>query len=213
MAASTANLLLVEGATDLIAIAELAEGNGIPWPRNNEPIDIKTLDTNTPKKSVIEGFRKRTGLRSMGIVLDADDGVQQTWIRVRSWFSHIENLPEYVPEAGYLSDFSQPGLRLGVWIMPDNRSVGTLETLLKRMVRVEADAILNHAIAATNDSKHFGATFKKVHEEKAHIFTWLAWQDEPGRNLKTIDFDSLFAPESACAQPFSCWLQNLFDIQ
>lgn len=94
MAASTANLLLVEGATDLIAIAELAEGNGIPWPRDNEPIDIKTLDTNTPKKSVIEVFRKRTGLRSMGIVLDADDGVQQTWIRVRSWFSHIPNFPE-----------------------------------------------------------------------------------------------------------------------
>ena len=185
MPASTSNLLLVEGPTDLVAIAELAEGNGILWPKGDEPVKIKPLGTKTPKRSDVVNYLNASGVKSLGVVLDA----------------------------GYNSNANGRGQRLGVWIMPDNRSVGTLETLLKKLVRAESNAVLEHAVKSCNDSKTHGAPFKKVHEEKAHVFTWLAWQDEPGRNLNTVDFANVFDPKSSHAQPFIAWLLKLFDIQ
>lgn len=214
MPASKYNLLLVEGPTDLVAIAELSEGNGIPWPQGDEPVKIKPLGTKTPKRSIVENELNARDVKFLGVVLDADDNAHQSWELVKSWFvDTFSDLPEQLPEAGYVSDGNLRGQRLGVWIMPDNRSVGTLETLLKKLVRAESNAVLDHAVKACNDSKTLGAPFKKVHEEKAHVFTWLAWQDEPGRNLNTVDFANVFDPKSVHAQPFIAWIQKLFDIQ
>ncbi len=214
MAASKFNRLLVERLTDLVAIAELSEGNGIPWPKGDEPVCIIPLGTKTPKKSIVENELKARDVKFLGVVLDADDDAHLSWELVKSWFADaFPDLPEQIPEAGYVSDVNLGGQRLGVWIMPDNRSVGTLETLLKKLVRAESNAVLEHAVKSCNESKTRGAPFKKVHEEKAHVFTWLAWQDEPGRNLNTVDFANVFDPKSLHAQPFIAWLLKLFDIQ
>ena len=211
MTSSLSNRLLVEGPTDLVAIAELAEGNGIEWPKGNEPITIKPLGSKTPQQSIVEGHLEATGLKNLGVVLDADDDAHETWKLFNSWFSSaFADLPEMVPEGGFVSEVNLRGQRIGVWIMPDNRSVGTLETLLKKLVRADSDAVLQYAISACDSAKQIGAPFKKVHEEKAHLFTWLAWQDEPARNLKTVDFQSVFNPQSEHAQPFIAWLRKLF---
>ncbi len=213
MTSSRANLLLVEGPTDLVAIAEFAEGNGIAWPKGTEPITIKPLGSKTPQQSIVEGHLNATGLKNLGVILDADDDALETWKLIQSWFaSFFADLPEMVPEGGFVSEVNLRGQRLGVWIMPDNRSGGTLETLLKKLVRADSDAVLQHAVSTCDSAKQIGALFKKVHEEKAHIFTWLAWQDQPARNLKTIDFHNVFNPQSEHVQPFIAWLRKLFNL-
>lgn len=213
MTAFQFNRLLVEGPTDLVAIAELAEGNGIPWPKGDEPVFIKTLGTKTPKKSAVPNELKASKVKFLGVVLDADDNAQQSWELAKSWFAgEFPDLPMQIPEEGYISDINLNGQRIGVWIMPDNRSVGTLETLLKKLARADSNAVLEHAVRACGDSKPLGAPFKLVHAEKAQLFTWLAWQDPPARNLTTVDFANIFDARSVHAQPFIAWLLKLFDL-
>ncbi len=67
MAASKFNRLLVEGLTDLVAIAELSEGNGIPWPKGDEPVCIIPLGTKTPKKSIVENELKARDVNSWAL--------------------------------------------------------------------------------------------------------------------------------------------------
>ncbi len=213
MPASTSKLLLVEGPTDLVAIAELAEANGIAWPMDDEPVKIKPLGTKTPKVADVVNELDPQDIQFLGVVLDADNDAHKSWLLVKSWFEDaFPELPEALPEAGYVSDANWRGQRLGVWIMPDNRSAGTLETLLKKLVRPESNAVLEHALNACDEAKRLGAPFKPVHVEKAQVFTWLAWQNEPGRNLKPADFANVFDPLSEQAQPFVAWFRKLFEL-
>ena len=217
MPASKSNVLLVEGLTDLVVIAELAEAHGISWHKGEEPVDIVPLGTKTPAKKLekpkVTSRLLQTGLKNLGVVLDADDASYKSWELVRVWFvDEFQDLPNELPEAGYISEANPRGQRLGVWIMLDNRSTGTLETLLKKLVRPASNAVLEHAVKACEQAKQLGAPFKAVHAEKAHVFTWLAWQDEPGRNLKHMDFGDVFDPRSRHAQPFITWFQKLFEI-
>ncbi len=206
-------LLLVEGSTDLCAIAEMIEGNGVPWPNDAKPVDIQVLNTKTPKAGVVPSKLKEPAHEVIGIILDADDDPDGTWTTIRGWLAtQIDNTPEAIPEGGFISEIDSKGRRFGAWILPDNHSNGTLETLLKQLVRQESKGILDHAIHACDGAKSLNAPFRDVHSEKAHVFTWLAWQDEPGRNLRSIDFQSVFDPQSDQAQPFVQWFRNLFDV-
>ena len=152
-------------------------------------------------------------IQFLGVVLDADDDAHLSWLLVKSWFvDAFPELPVNLPKAGYVSNVNWRGQRLGVWIMPDNQSVGSLETLLKTLVRPESKAVIEHAVKACDEATLLGAPFKTVHAEKAHVFTWLAWQDQPGRNLKPADFANIFDATTAPAQPFVAWFRKLFDL-
>ncbi|MCX7420192.1 MAG: hypothetical protein NT013_11720 [Planctomycetia bacterium] len=103
---------------------------------------------------------------------------------MRSWFSEsFHDLPEEPPTDGFVSSPNESKITLGIWIMPDNQSHGMLETLLMFLVPEDKDPLLKFAETARDKAKELGASFKKVHEDKAKIHTWLAWQDEPGLRL------------------------------
>jgi len=74
--------------------------------------------------------------------------------------------------------------RVGIWIMPDNRTTGISEDFL--LLLVPPDSRLYTHVQASVDSISEGEQrFKVPDKPKALIHTWLAWQEEPGRPLGT----------------------------
>jgi len=104
------------------------------------------------------------------------------------------------------------GNRLGVWIMPDNHSRGMLETFLGFIVHNPQNALWTYATTTADGAHQQGASFRDVHRDKAHIHTWLAWQDPPGRTLGSALRDRCLDPNSPVCAGFVAWFKRLFEL-
>lgn len=214
MPRSKAKRLLVEGKKDLRLLPFLMEGNGVDWPNGNEPVDIEDLKGKTLAKHDASAYLKEPGLRLLGVILDADDDAGASWRLVKGWFQEwFTDMPDNIPAEGYISAPNEKGIRLGAWVMPDNQSHGMLETFLKLLVRDQDKELWAFAKTASDEAKaKYRAPFKPVHGDKAWIHTFLAWQDEPGRQLHEAVDHAIFDPESPHSQPFVAWFRNLFEV-
>jgi hypothetical protein len=130
------------------------------------------------KRSALSVRFKESGLRTLGIILDADDEFDARWNRVRDFcLLYFATVPARCPDDGLALETD--GKRFGAWIMPDNKSCGMIETFCKSLVPNDAATIWKHALSSVVDAKQKGAPFRDVHVEKANIYTWLAFQDPP----------------------------------
>lgn len=212
MAKSKVKRLLVEGAKDRRLFPYLMERNGVDWPKGNEPVDIEELGGKLLTKPEVSAILKESGLRLLGIVLDADDDVDAAWRLVKSWFQDwFNDMPPDILPGGFTSEPNGEGIRLGVWIMPNNQSHGMLETFLKLLVRDKDRTLWEFAKVACDEAK-CNAPFKPVHGDKAWMHTFLAWQDEPGPQLHEAVDHAVLNPASPHSQPFVAWFRNLFEV-
>ena len=211
--------LLVEGAKDRRVIPFLMEANSIFWPDHARPVEIAELGGNQLKDDDDEygvGLSvhlKAPGLKTLGIVLDADKDAAATWRRVANRLrSSFDDVPVEPPVAGFVSALNVTGQRCGVWLMPDNSSAGMLETFLLSLISTTDSDLLVYATDCVDAAKMKGASYKDVHRDKARIHTWLAWQDEPGAQLHEAVDRSILEPTSPYAQKFVSWFRTLFEI-
>ena len=208
--------LLVEGDEDKRVIPQLIEANGIPWGETSDTriIDIEQCDgfENMVKPGVIEIELKASGLEVLGILADANTNAGKRWkvIRKRCTGS-FPDIPDELPPTGLIHE-NKAGLKLGVWLMPDNQSHGMMETFLTFLVPEDSNPVLSYAEAARDEAHTLGAPYKHVHADKAKIHTWLAWQDPPGRQLHNAIIEKLLDPQSPHASPFVRWFRSLFGI-
>jgi hypothetical protein len=104
------------------------------------------------------------------------------------------------------------GLRIGVWIMPDNRSRGMLETFLSHLI-VPADATLwAFAQESCTRSRDHGASYTDPHRDKANIHTYLAWRNPPGMQLHVSVFTRALDARLPLADRFAKWFIHLFQL-
>ena len=208
--------LLVEGDEDKRIIPQLIEANGIPWGDNRETwiVDIDQCDgfENMVKEGLIETELKASGLKALGIIADANENSKQRWSSLRNrCLGSFPELPDEVPAAGLIQE-SEGGMKLVVWLLPDNRSHGMMETFLTYLVPNDDDSLLDHAERARDKARSLGASYKDVHADKAKIHTWLAWQDPPGRPLHNAVMERLLDPCSPHAAAFVKWFRSLFEV-
>ena len=104
------------------------------------------------------------------------------------------------------------GPRFGVWIMPDNRFHGMLEDLLIRLIPEESGLLYGLARNCVVEAARNGASFKDVHQTKAEIHTWLAWQDEPGAQLHEAVKHRVLDARKPESRPFVDWFRRLFCV-
>jgi hypothetical protein len=95
--------------------------------------------------------------------------------------------------------------------MPDNVHAGMLETLLLT-VRAGDPEIHAHARAATSQARTLGAPFRDSHRDKAELYTWLAWQDPPGRQAHLAVHRHAPPPAPPATAPFVAWFRRLFRV-
>jgi hypothetical protein len=48
--------------------------------------------------------------------------------------------------------------------------------------------------------------------DKADIYTWLAWQNPPGRQLHQAIMERILAPSHPDAQKFGNWFKTLYGL-
>jgi len=208
-------VLLVEGKQDARVIPELIEANGVNWGNKKNPI-VYIRDYNGYQNLVdpdkISTELQASGLTVLGIMIDADDNTMERWQTIRSaCLPSIPDIPETLPEEG-LIHFASNGIRFGIWIMPDNKMHGMLETFLTYMIPAGNEVLWQLAQQVVQEAKSRGAMFADAHFDKSNIYTWLAWQDPPGRQLHQAIMERLLNPIHPKAQKFVTWFKNLYEL-
>jgi len=196
------NWLLVEGDEDKRVIPELLESNGIKWgDRHNPCVYIEALGgyEQLTDPSVIEAQIDKSGLQALGIVIDADEHPDSRWQSIRDAVrKSIPGIPDDLPEAGLIHQAQNSigvPIRLGIWLMPDNRLQGMLETFLANLIENDQQELWQYAQEVTRIAKTKAAPFKQTHTDKANLYTWLSWQAPPGRQLHQAIQERILKPE------------------
>jgi hypothetical protein len=153
---------------------------------------------------------KAEHIRTFGLILDADQNPAGRYQRVRQLCRELfPNLPEALPPEGLIVEHNEK--RFGLWLMPDNVANGDLETFLRLLVPADNATLWELAAESVDRATEAGAACIG-HETKARLYTWLAWQKDPGQSpgialtAKTLD------PTSASARPFVTWFRKLYQL-
>ena len=210
--------LLVEGATEERLIPELVEAQRIRWTEAEVGDKVPYIDDvggveNILKSGTISAEFKASGLRRLGVIVDANGNASGRWQSIRrrceSELPDMVGLPERIPEAGFVRE-RQDGSWFGVWIMPDNRSSGALEEFLLGLVPSTGEELLTHARSSVDRARELGAELREVDVAKSVIHTWLAWQRDPGPQLHEAVKRRLLDPRHPASQLFVSWFRSMF---
>jgi hypothetical protein len=228
-------ILLVEGATEKWVIPELIEHNGIKWEQNKQRIvEIEILNSNRDRdisslnnKQIIDTittYLKGSKLSALGLMLDNDYRPQDKWQSVknicekaiRKYYEdqypdlEIPQFPEQLEKDGLIIDLEN-NIKFGVWMMPDNETEGMLETFLAYLISADNNETWLYAQETAIQARKKGASYKEYHVDKAKIHTWLAWQDEPGRQLNQAIKYKILDPQHPKGQSFVNWFKKLYN--
>ena len=184
-------ILLVEGVDDehvmkhicgnhgISHLDEIEEHGGAPNLLESVPVRIKASE---------EGD-------IVGIVIDADTDLRARWqsIRARIAMTGYENVPEAPVPEGTIVDPPDGTLfpRLGIWVMPDNRTDGILENFLRFLVP-QPSVLLDHAENSVAEIPEAERRFRPREDlPKAVIHTWLALAARTRQAFRDSDYGTL----------------------
>ena len=195
------------------------EANGVPWTKGKEPVNIEAYGSDEfINNKKISTRLKASGLTHLGLIIDADENPKDRWqsirnacLKVEAIQKSIDNFPEEMPESGIIINMIN-NQKFGVWMMPDNENRGMLETFLAYMIKDESDPLWQYAQEVVTEAKTKGAKFIDEHIDKAYIYSWLAWQKPPGRQLHNAIQEEILNPQHPKAQVFVKWFKDLYDL-
>jgi len=113
------------------------------------------------------------------------------------------------PEETIISEEGKP--RVGLWIMPDNRVSGAIEHFVRLLVPKD-DVLWERAGRCLDAIPQGHRRFPESHCTKAHVHTWLAWQESPGTPLGLAVTKKYFDAEAEHARLLIAWIRRLFEI-
>lgn len=166
--------LLVEGNDDQHIIWAICTKYKLP--ESFDVIDCNGIDNLYNKIPV---YLKSSGLQTLGVIIDADENLENRWNTLKSRLSQTFPIPDTFPKEGLIVK-NEEGIKLGVWIMPNNEEKGMIEDFIRFLIPAddklspEIDKFLS-AIEAQGIHK-----YNEIHRSKAKIHSWLALQKTPG---------------------------------
>jgi hypothetical protein len=200
------NVLLVEGRDDREVIYQLCNSRNID---NGSMFEVVAKEGYEKLRDDLS-VRPRTAVSILGAVVDADENMSARWTSVRAALEQSGYaLPHELPADGLILSSSNSLPRLGIWLMPNNRSSGMLEDFL-RSLATDDDGLLLRAQKTVSDLPESLRRFQARHFSKAVIHTWLAWQEDPGTPLGLAITRRYLDPNRANAEAFLNWLTELF---
>jgi len=198
------NVLLVEGKDDLQVLRHLLRHHRIPEPFIKENEGVDRLLESLPQQL------KSSELERLGVVLDANASLAGRWESLRNIAikSGYTNVPVHPDSSGtIIKQQDKPGI--GFWLMPDNTIPGMLEDFVQHLV-TENGVLWTLANDSLQRIPKPEQRFPDSHRIKAHIHTWLAWQEEPGTPMGLAITKRYFKGDAPLAQKFIAWIRRLF---
>jgi hypothetical protein len=200
---SAARVLWVEGKDDEAVVYALCVAHALPkifdvLPRGGVQTLLKGL-----------GLALRgQPIERLGVVVDANGDAAARWREVAriARAEGYRSFPDAPDLGGTIIDGSEALPRLGFWIMPDNGSPGALEDFAAALVPV-GDALWPRAgevVDALPEQR-----FPAARRSKAHMHTWLAWQESPGSPMGQAIGKGDLRADAPAARRFVAWLRRL----
>jgi hypothetical protein len=155
----------------------------------------------------------KPGLTRLGIVVDADTDLQSRWNVLRNkltqyGYKAVPSKPD--ADGTILVEESLPVV--GIWLMPGNTLPGMLEDFLHFLVPTGDSFWAMAEEVMQKVEGHQECRFRSTYRSKAKIYTWLAWQGEPGKPLGQAITARYLDADAPHAQKLIAWLRNLFAL-
>ena len=198
-------VLLVEGTDDQHVLWALLKRADFP-----ETFKIEQKGGIDNLLKVLPVQLKGSSILTIGVLVDADVNAQSRWnalraIMVRSGYSSIPIIPQ---KGGTI--IQEPRLpKVGVWIMPDNKTNGMLEDFVADLVPKD-DMSFAHAKKVLGSLPDEVKKFSTIHLSKAVVHTWLAWQEDPGTPMGQALTKKYLDASAPITTDFLKWLRRLF---
>lgn len=201
-------VLLVEGPDDKHVVIHLSERSGLT--HNFRIVEKEGKDSLLDAIEVEVDIPGRTVL---GIILDANDDPNARWQAVTDRLNRLRQEDHFdLPD---LPAQPQPGgtiidgrLRIGIWLMPDNRSTGQLEDFVGSMIP-SGDPVWPRAQTFIDGIPPDDRKFAPGKIQRAKVHVWLATRESPrpmGLSIKAEDLDT----NTSNTTTFVNWLRELF---
>lgn len=203
--------LIVEGGDDLHTITNLLIRHAYDWDdRSMVRPYVDSKDGIAKLMDSLPVVLKSSYYERIGIVVDANSSLPDRWAQLRALSSRAGlELPTSPHPEGTIVSGLRPGSRLGVWLMPDNTSPGTLESFLSKLVPA-GDPCWSYADEAAGEARRRGARCPEKDHLKSQLHTWLAWQEESGLPFGTALRARVFQHDTEDALRFVSWFRRLF---
>ncbi|EPC9414987.1 DUF3226 domain-containing protein [Klebsiella variicola] len=223
------NILLVEGSNDKAFFEKICKKHGLNYTvQVSNPVDFVPSGKGgfNSKQGVINSLKTLlplledadSAINKIAIILDAD----VTGDNNGGFSSAIKQIEVKAEEFKYNKHtHCNPGIEfkhsdknmhaLGVWVMPDNKSDGTIENWIKDKIIESERELFNHACDVV--SKLPVTKFSDNSIAKAELATWLSWQNQPGRTVAYTlkDDNELIDINDVKYQGFISWLTRFFN--
>ena len=207
-AQATDSILVVEGLNDRHVIRHLCERADPTLTFGIQ--DYEGIDNVVSR---IRAYANSPDRPAVGFVLDADDDPNHTWRRVAGQLASAAPaipLPTVPNPDGVIipEDAATGHPRIGVWIMPDNVSLGELEDFVEQMIPTN-DLVWPMSQQYVNDIPPAHRKFAETKIFRAQIHAWLAVREDPrqmGLAIRARDLNT----DVPLPQNFLRWLTRLF---
>lgn len=198
---ASSRVLLVEGQDDRHVVRHIRE-------RALRITDFAIRDKDGVDQ-LLESIRpevRAPGREVVGILADANADASARWEAVRGRLLGAGLTPPPNIDQTGLIIAGNP--RVGVWLMPDNASSGSIEDLVARMIPDEDPVwpLAQDYIASIPEADR---AFSERNARRAEVHAWLAAREKPrqmGLAIGAVDLDV----EAAICQTFVGWLRLLF---
>lgn len=209
------HLMTAHGLDRLITWRLEPYGTGPRTGRENEIVFRERQGYNNVRDYLSQQLRITGDLKQLGVVVDADSDFAARW----------QSLRDVLVGAGYTdapvqaeaqelvlehSETPDEKPRVGVWIMPNNQDAGSMENFFALLLPSE-DALWERARLCIEQIPVAERRFKSAFI-KAHVHTWLAWQERPGLPMGKAISEKYLNADAPSALPLVDWLRRLFDL-
>ncbi|MEC4816474.1 MAG: DUF3226 domain-containing protein [Scytonema sp. PMC 1069.18] len=202
----TNKVLLVEGSDDCHVVMALCAAHQVP-----ETFGLYECNGDTKVLKRLNALIVRPNPpKVIGVMLDADSpSLDGRWESIKSKLSHYSYKFPNIPDLdGTIVNGHAGEPKLGFWLMPNNKDSGKLEDFCAELAKPRALAFARECVEEAKAKEV--TTFKAIDVSKAVIYTYLAWQDEPGRPLGQAITKQALRPHTDIAIRFTNWLTRLF---
>ena len=203
------NRLIFEGPDDKHVVMNLLFNHEHNGERLCEHFTEKVKDGIDNLIDTLNEELKATDLERLGVILDADTDLARQWARVTRVLDEYgcQSVPD-TPNADGTIVETTDGKIVGIWVMPDNRSTGALEDFIGKLIAKD-DTLWPKAQADVNGIPKADRRFRETYLSKAHVHTWLAWQEEPGTRMGETFKKKYLDPNHPQAIAFVAWIRRL----
>ncbi len=197
-------VLVVEGRNDLHVIEHIRkkELKAIDFGINDRQNLDGLLDAMAPEIKV-------PGREVIGFVVDANDSIDERWQAVNRKLKDIGIIAPNKPDkAGTIIGANDDYPKVGIWLMPDNKSGGELEDFVQQMIDSD-DPVWPRAVSYIEGIPSENRKFKKNKEMKAKVYAWLSTVEPPELMGVAISSGNLHCDGLLC-KSFVAWIEKLF---